>query len=87
MLFNFIDKKLLDIQYFDFLAILLNYSEILHSRKSILRKLDTEPFKVLFYKKLLRSKQTSLSYAQFHSCSNHKTMTPLKLKRFNCTRR
>ena len=42
---------------------------------------------VSFYKKPLRSKQTSLFYRQFQTYTNHKKVTPLKLKRSHCTRR
>ena len=46
------------------------WSEILHLRKWILSK----------NKKPLRPKQITLSPTQFHTCKNHKKVTPLKLK-------
>ena len=49
--------------------------------KSGFRENETPKFlKFSLYKKVLRSKQTSLPYTHFDTCANYKKMTPLKLK-------
>ena len=52
-------------------------------KKVNFKQRDIEHFfkNIPFYKKPLRSKQTSLCYRQFYTCTNHKKVTTLKLKR------